>query len=937
MIGKRVTFKVDYSVASIAREFGRVFVGDENVALAHVADGWAKVKDSSSQNDDDADALEALRLAEQSASANEMGIWSKDPTALARASRAAPASFDARAFFAAHKGVPVPAVVEACLNGTCLKVALATDSVDSRHAVATVHMAGVQCPAMGRREKKESSDESSPATPEQFAREAKHNTEIRLLHRDVLVIFEGEDKYKNLFCTIRVATSSTIQADQTGTAPVEDVAEVLARAGLAKVVDWSAALMTSGAQRLRAAEKAAKAQRLRLWHDYVAPTPSIDAASGAKEFDAVVVEAVSGDVLMVAEKKTGVERRVHLASVRAPRVGNERRGVKAEPWAVEAKEFLRKRCVGKPCRVKMEYARKSNPGGDGENAQDARLMEFGTVLLANDGDPSGAASDAGELLLIRGLALCVKHRGEEERSSRYDDLCAAERRAVASKKGLQNPNKEAPTHHANDIAGNAGKAKQFLPFLQRAGRCHGIVEYVVAGHRFKLAIPKEGAVVSFALAGVRCPQPPRPGDTNAEAEDKNRANDAAAALAFARRHAMQRDVEIEVDAVDKAGTFLGNLFLVDGSSGNKVELGEWLLREGLGSLHPSFRAESKANGSKLTSLMEAARRARVGMWRDWSPEAEAAKAAAETAARNERAVSSNESDARDVSELTTLLVTEIVSGSRFFAQRASDAEKADWMHARLNDQNAAAFVPDAAFRPKRGSTVAALFTGDDKWYRAVVVEQAKGVDTEGVALVHFGDFGNRERLPATRLRPVDPSLGFHALPALAHVCALRGVKAPAPGADYAADAAGRLADLAGGRLTPSRVDRAFAAPAKPWDDDAAPEWLVTLGVDPLEDEKGSSGTTSKADGLDGDDEVDTADATAESPVSVVSVNETLVAEGLCRADRQKLVSSSAFAKRLFAAQERARADRAGMWEYGDVDSDDDDTSVAKPGAWGRRR
>jgi staphylococcal nuclease domain-containing protein 1 len=75
----------------------------------------------------------------------------------------------------------------------------------------------------------------------------------------------------------------------------------------------------------------------------------------------------------------------------------------------------------------------------------------------------------------------------------------------------------------------------------------------------------------------------------------------------------------------------------------------------------------------------------------------------------------------------------------------------------------------------------------------------------------------------------------------------------------------------------------------------------------------------------------------ESLPSVVSVNETLVAEGLCRADRQKLVSSSAFAKRLFAAQERARADRAGMWEYGDVDSDDDDTSVAKPGAWGRRR
>jgi staphylococcal nuclease domain-containing protein 1 len=112
---------------------------------------------------------------------------------------------------------------------------------------------------------------------------------------------------------------------------------------------------------------------------------------------------------------------------------------------------------------------------------------------------------------------------------------------------------------------------------------------------------------------------------------------------------------------------------------------------------------------------------------------------------------------------------------------------------------------------------------------------------------------------------------------------------------------------------------------------------VTLGVDPLEDEKGSSGTTSKADGLDGDDEVDTADATAESPVSVVSVNETLVAEGLCRADGRKDVAPPELRERLAAAQERARVDRAGMWEYGDVDSDDEEPTLAKPGAWGRRR
>lgn len=38
-----VTFRVDYTVPSIGREFGSVFLGDKNVALLVVSEGWAKV------------------------------------------------------------------------------------------------------------------------------------------------------------------------------------------------------------------------------------------------------------------------------------------------------------------------------------------------------------------------------------------------------------------------------------------------------------------------------------------------------------------------------------------------------------------------------------------------------------------------------------------------------------------------------------------------------------------------------------------------------------------------------------------------------------------------------------------------------------------------------------------------------------------------------
>ncbi|CAL5353234.1 unnamed protein product [Camellia sinensis] len=44
-IGKDVTFKVDYTVPSIGREFGSIFLGDKNVALMVVSDGWVKVRE----------------------------------------------------------------------------------------------------------------------------------------------------------------------------------------------------------------------------------------------------------------------------------------------------------------------------------------------------------------------------------------------------------------------------------------------------------------------------------------------------------------------------------------------------------------------------------------------------------------------------------------------------------------------------------------------------------------------------------------------------------------------------------------------------------------------------------------------------------------------------------------------------------------------------
>ena len=45
------------------------------------------------------------------------------------------------------------------------------------------------------------------------------------------------------------------------------------------------------------------------------------------------------------------------------------------------------------------------------------------------------------------------------------------------------------------------KAKQFLPFLQRAGRSDAVVEFVASGSRLRLFLPRETCLITFLISG----------------------------------------------------------------------------------------------------------------------------------------------------------------------------------------------------------------------------------------------------------------------------------------------------------------------------------------------------------------------------------------------------------------------------------------------------
>ena len=192
----------------------------------------------------------------------------------------------------------------------------------------------------------------------------------------------------------------------------------------------------------------------------------------------------------------------------------------------------------------------------------------------------------------------VRHRDDEARAAAYDALLAAESRAKAGKKGLFSP--ALSLHPRVDFSETPAKAKTNLHFLRSAGKCRGFIDYVFSPTHFILWVPAENCVFSLSLQGLQNLQ------------------DETATMAT-RVKLLQREVSLQVWAVDRGGSFLGDMWL----DGGKESVAAMTLREGVTRVNETaigFCAEAK----QLLAAEAAAREAKRGLWGKLAAE-EAAK------------------------------------------------------------------------------------------------------------------------------------------------------------------------------------------------------------------------------------------------------------------------------------------------------------------------
>ncbi|NWH17410.1 SND1 protein, partial [Grus americana] len=401
LIGKEVCFTVEYKTPQ-GREYGMVYLGKdtsgENIAESLVAEGLASRREGIRANNPEQSRLAEL---EEQAKSAKKGMWSEG-TGSHTIRDLKYTIENPRHFVDSMHQKPVNAIIEHVRDGSVVRALLLPD-----YYLVTVMLSGIKCPTFKR-------EADAPEVPEPFAAEAKFFTESRLLQRDVQIVLESCHN-QNILGTILHPASGAWNGN---------ITELLLKEGFARCVDWSIAVYTRGADKLRAAERFAKERKLRIWRDYVAPTANLDQKD--KQFVAKVMQVLNADAIVV-KLNSGDHKTIHLSSIRPPRLEGDSTQDKNRklrplydiPYMFEAREFLRKKLIGKKVNVTVDYIRPASSATETVPAFSERTcatVSIGGINIA-------------EALVSKGLATVIRYRqDDDQRSSHYDELLAAEAR-----------------------------------------------------------------------------------------------------------------------------------------------------------------------------------------------------------------------------------------------------------------------------------------------------------------------------------------------------------------------------------------------------------------------------------------------------------------------------------------------------------------------------
>jgi len=599
-----------------------------------IENGWAKKKTKINEDDFEEGYLDRLEIVQQEAKEKALGCWERVPDFDGATSRKKNNQINPRQAFMKHhlrvcdwgpstrqlyenfKGKPIPAIIDDVIAGSTVRLELLLykempqkeNTLET--AMVVIDMSGLDCPRIpGRKGKKRDSDEDSDRV--KLAREAQQFTYVRLCHRNVNVVFDWIDTANNLYATIEF--------------PRGDIAQLLLSGGYAKILPWSLeVLVPEKKSQYKDCEQTARTKKRRIWK----LEDDRDQYEEQSLEEVEVMEVVTGDqirVKYVDEEGKEQERRVFLASIRAPRIptrpkpnktGKGAEGYKGDPYGLEAKEFVRASLIRKKIKIQKEYSRQTR--------SDTK-SDWVTVFYLDEGTTKNMNVE----LCRRGLAHLAPHSRGERRATNYAELQQAREEAERKKnnifsdepyqrKVLVDFTSRVKKDEAVKVRTHVCQfCRDFLGFDPENSRrrrnrdedeeeqepfapvpLRGIIEYIISGGRVKIYLPQHHTKITLVTSGI---QVESKGDLGNEARE-------------IMQEYRQQEVMVEVERVDRNNNFIGHIRY----GSDMQNLSVPLLKKGLAKCQWN-NLEGSAYKTDFKNAEQNAKGEKIGCWEGYEP------------------------------------------------------------------------------------------------------------------------------------------------------------------------------------------------------------------------------------------------------------------------------------------------------------------------------
>eukprot|EP00689_Sawyeria_marylandensis_P002376 EC823691.1.p1 GENE.EC823691.1~~EC823691.1.p1 ORF type:complete len:157 (+),score=80.47 EC823691.1:55-525(+) len=130
----------------------------------------------------------------------------------------------------------------------------------------------------------------------------------------------------------------------------------------------------------------------------------------SKNLTAIVKSVISGDTLLLVHPTKNVEKQLSLSYIQAPKLSRSKDSID-EPFAFSAREFVRKKCIGKLVEFKVEFT----------NKKEGKPRDYGTVLVPKD-DNENEKEDLIEEIVKNGFAKVKEIKSLEEELKKLVEL-----------------------------------------------------------------------------------------------------------------------------------------------------------------------------------------------------------------------------------------------------------------------------------------------------------------------------------------------------------------------------------------------------------------------------------------------------------------------------------------------------------------------------------